>query len=56
MYIACPYFRIRMLANKKVKIGLNLLYLYLEKNLDQFYFIAHNGRANAYLPLLAYHL
>ena len=56
MYNACTYFRIRMLANNKVKIGLNLLYLFLETNLDQFYFIAHRGRASAYLPLLAYHL
>ena len=56
MYTACPYFRVRVLANKKVKIGLNLLQLFLEKNLDQFCFIAHTGRASAYLPLLAYHL
>ena len=31
MYTACPYFRVRVLVNKKVKIGLNLLQLFLEK-------------------------
>ena len=31
MYTACSYFRVRVLANKKIKIGLNLLYLFLEK-------------------------
>ena len=56
MYTAYPYFRVRVLANKKVKISLNLLIVFLEKNLGQFYFIAHTGRASAYLPLLAYHL
>ena len=46
MYTACPYFRVRVLANKNVKIGLNLLYLFLEKNLDHFCFIAHTGTDN----------
>ena len=46
MHTACRYFRVRVLANKKVKIGLNLFYLFLEKNLDQFCFIAHTGTDN----------
>ena len=47
MYTACPYFCVRVLANKKVKIGLNLVSLFREKTLGQFYFIAHTGRASA---------
>ena len=54
MYTVCPYFRVRVLANKKVQIVLNLLYLLLEKNLGQFYFIARAAITSLFLRFVLF--